>query len=462
MTGTMKMTAPLETTTTTPSSTNMGLNTSLHEESVPLLQPVDDSDSDSEESDQGSEKSTQSYQRREAMDAIEEAWDANSDIFTLRMVHLDRFAIGMLLQKWDELCLMRQTQCFADDKTIRKIVLDRCSFTAGFAVQLMVIFMNKLGDELKELVITDGCVDAPEVMGNSPLGALLGGMGNIRSLESLILEKADLRGKLTGHFLRCILANNPNLEVLQLYGCRIDDGMYEELLDGLKNHFELRYLDVGGLNLNDGQLGNLVDALVHGGQDRKLQFLDISGSSIGLHSLRSLSSLVYQCFSVQELVLCSCTYTDLFEFHDEEDDQAKAPQEEEANKNKSTGQEEQTPKEDASTSLSAASQEAYKEFVDSLHSVLSLTNQSLRLIYCDLASPLLKALGSNSDLMISHDGENGARVAASTLADNHTHSMPHQPPRRQYSITKSSDCRPNEYAAADSMMDSCFSFMICL
>ena len=437
MTGTMKMTAPSETTTTTtPSSTNMGLNTSLHEESVPLLQPVDDSDSDSEESDQGSEKSTQSYQRREAMDAIEEAWDSNSDIFTLRMVHLDRFAIGMLLQKWDELCLMRQTQCFAD-KTIRKIVLDRCSFTGGFAVQLMVIFMNKLGDELKELVITDGCVDAPEVMGNSPLGALLGGMGNIRSLESLILEKADLRGKLTGHFLRCILANNPNLEVLQLYGCRIDDGMYEELLDGLKNHFELRYLDVGGLNLNDGQLGNLVDALVHGGQDRKLQFLDISGSSIGLHSLRSLSSLVYQCSSVQELVLFSCTYTDLFEFHDEEDDQAKAPQEEEANKNKSTGQEEQTPKEDASTSLSAASQEAYKEFVDSLHSVLSLTNQS-------------------------HDGENGARVAASTLADNHTHSIPHQPPRRQYSITKSSDCRPNEYAAADSMMDSCFSFIICL
>ena len=331
-----------------------------------LLSEEDDDDEDGDEwsIEQDSEASSNEMARRDAMDTIEEAWEDGTDTLNLHLVCLDRLAIGLLLHKWEQLCLQRHSQGITinnNRKTIRRIVLDRCWFRGGFAVHLMVILLNQIGDELKELVLTDADRPVNPRSSEQPLVAMLGGLQKIELLESLVVERANLCGQIHGYHLRLLLARNPNLEVLQLFACHIDDAMYDELLLGLRDHYELRYLDVGECNLNDQQLSRLVDALVYGASQKKLQLLDLSGSAIGGDSFQYLARLLYQCFQLEELILCSCH--------------------------------------DLTSSVEDASTQ-FKDFETAIQSISSWKH--LRLGHVDLTSPLLRALEANEDLQIDY------------------------------------------------------------
>ena len=258
---------------------------------------------DDDEEDNESEVSVSDFLRQKTMDAINEAWEKSQDSLCLHHVHLDRYTTGLLLQKWEELCWQRIYDG-PIKKRFRKIVLDRCWFSGGFAVHLMSLFVNKVGKELKELYIIDASQTGFSI--EKPLGLLLGGLRWIDSLECLVVARTDLRGNENGYNLRCLLAKNANLQVLRLYDCIVDDGMYEQVLIGLKYHYHLRFLDLGGWRLNDSQLKSLVDALVYSSNFKQLQFLDISGSTIGEDSLKTLTRLLNECPILQELVLCAC------------------------------------------------------------------------------------------------------------------------------------------------------------
>ena len=274
-------------------------------------------------------------QQHEAIAAIQKAWKESNDSFCLYQVHLDRFALGFLLQKWDTLCLLRHHSCchhpqayrnghisksasndstgsgsqYEEDeetilknKTITKVILDECSFSGRYAVHLLIIFLQKLGRELKEISIM---VMKNEASSSSPslVSSLLGGLRGMESLESLVFQRVDLRGEVNGYHLRCILAKNQCLEVLQLLACQIDDAMYEQLLVGLRYHTELRYLNMGGGTLNDSQLMRLVDSsLVDLSCSYKnLEILDITQSEIGKRALERLQRrLKDQCMVIRD------------------------------------------------------------------------------------------------------------------------------------------------------------------
>ena len=255
--------------------------------------------------DEGSDSSVKGLNRLKAMDAIEESWEESEYDLCLSDVNLDRYAITLLLRKWEALCLYRQSYG-GSIKIIRKVVLRRCKFEDEFTAQMMVLFLNRLGHELKELFVSDSAVVEPQSTKTYPLGSLLIGLQYVFSLESLVLERVKLEGKETGFHLRCLLANNPILEVLQLFRCTIDDDCYDQLMVALKFHHGLRYLDMGLTNLNDHRLDSMVDALVYSTSNKNLQLLDLSGSFFGEYSLKSLTRLLNHCDMVNELILCSC------------------------------------------------------------------------------------------------------------------------------------------------------------
>ncbi|KAL7577517.1 hypothetical protein ACA910_015054 [Epithemia clementina (nom. ined.)] len=255
--------------------------------------------------DDNSDKSVSDFRRCETIDAIEEEWEEPSETFRLHYNHLDRFSIAYLIQKWERMNFQRHVHG-SPGKTIKKIVLDRCTFSCSVAVHLMIILMIKIGPELKQLSIHDGCAQTSKRKNEMPLGSLIGGLRFVHSLKSLVLERTDLRGHVNGLHLRHILARNTNLESLKLFGCTADSATLEHLLIGLNHHSGLQYLDVGGWGLSDDQVGCLISTLVHSKSCKKLKSLDISGSKIGEKSLTTLAHLLKNCFVLEGLILYSC------------------------------------------------------------------------------------------------------------------------------------------------------------
>lgn len=252
--------------------------------------------------------SANDLRRCKAIDAIEEAWEASNDTFCLHDICIDGFTAGFLLQKWEALCQQRMTYGISL-KTINKVVLDRCVLKGIPALQIMIVFLNKIGQELKQLSITGAhCPEDPLCNDIQPLAALLCGLRFVWLLECLSLERVNLRGEVIGYQMRCLLAKNANLEVLQLFGCTVDAPCYDQLMIAIKYHYGLRYLDMGALRLTDLQLEQLVDALVSSAFYKNLQFLDVSGSQFGEKALSSLARLLNECHVLEELILCSCDY----------------------------------------------------------------------------------------------------------------------------------------------------------
>ena len=253
--------------------------------------------------DEESEASDYDFLRPKAMDAVEEAWGESRGTLCLRNVQIDQYVADFLVQRLEAVRLEQKKG--KSRKMIRKIVLDRCHFSGEHALNLMIVFINKLGQELSEISIMDAS-ERPGLSTDRRLVCLLGGLQYIGSLTNLTIERADLRGRQNGYNLRYILAMNADLNVLHLFGCLVDDAMYEQFLIGVQYHLALRYVDVGGWRLNDKQLERLVDALVYSASNKQLKYLDISGSAIGEDSLQSLTRLLNECEGIEELILSSC------------------------------------------------------------------------------------------------------------------------------------------------------------
>ncbi|KAL7580768.1 hypothetical protein ACA910_001049 [Epithemia clementina (nom. ined.)] len=327
-----------------------------------ISSPISEDYGDEDDYETRSESSADDLQRSKAIDAIEVAWEESTDVFRLHNVSIDGFTAGFLVKKWDALCLQRKTYGFIS-KTIRQVVLDRCVLKGESSVQLMITFLNKIGEELKELAVTGVCFEADTYSyDQQDLGSLLRGLERVCSLQSLVVERMKLRGKETGFQFRCFLSKNPNLEVLQLFGSTVDDDFYDQLMIALKYHFGFRFLDVGALGLTDAQLEHLVENLVASAYYKNLQFLDISGSFIGEKSLKSLTLLLHECPIFEELILCSCDF--LFD-------------------NAWPGS------------------PYFGEFVSAINS--SMTLRSIRLSHVKLYTPLFRALETETSVQIVHD-----------------------------------------------------------
>ena len=257
-----------------------------------------------------SETSYGNLRRSEAMDAIEEEWEEDKDTFRLDRVHLDRFAIGFLMRKWELLKYQRATGGAprSHTKVLHKLVFDRCSLGGTYEVHLMAIFLSKIGPELKHVSIFDrsSTCTGPEASKGKPPISVFGCLGHVYSLERLAIERTDLRGKVNGLQLRYMLANNRSLKALKLYGCQIDDEFLEHLVIGLQGHPRIQRLDLGNWKLTDDQLKRLVDALIDSAMCYQLKVLDISKSKIGEPSLSTLAHLLNHCCALEEIILCSC------------------------------------------------------------------------------------------------------------------------------------------------------------
>ena len=334
---------------------NRNLPSDIH-----LLGDENDDDESSTES-----KSTDSFldmseiESCEIMDLIEEAWEvveANGSL-VLKDVTLHPDALQQLWRKWKEATLPSAT--LSDVETslgktnkvpIHKLVLDRCSFYDPTSVQLMALFLHQLSSGLQEVsILTEfSCSDSARRIPSasvssqdatrrmpyrrpSPLPCIvsvfLESMATAMPLplKCLELEGADLRGHRHGYQLRSLLHMSSELEVLQLYQCKIDDEMLKDMemacrppaTPEMKPSFlnKLCYLNMGGWNLTNIQFQGLVEALIpedsKGTNDKRqdvaLQFLDMSDNPLlGVPALVSLIRLLDHCPFMKEVSLCGC------------------------------------------------------------------------------------------------------------------------------------------------------------
>ncbi|KAL7570978.1 hypothetical protein ACA910_002602 [Epithemia clementina (nom. ined.)] len=366
---------------------------------------------DNEKPCNGKELLSRVFRVRGKMASIEDAWAKGNDSLWLRHIQLDRFAANFLLQKLEARNVIRNTQGTTTTKKFRSIVLDECWFSSGYSAHLMIIFLHKIKQELRELCIVDGCIQTSAVSVKRPLGFLLSGVRQFESLERLVLERVDLRGGENGFHLRCILARNASLKALHLFGCIFDECVYEQFLTGITFHSELRSLDMGGCYLSDRQLERLIDALIHNASFKKLKVLvlDLTCCSLDKALLKNLTRLMRNCFKLKELILCA-----------------------------------------SEDSGDAAGSESpyYGDFVESINAVSKLKGVGLG--HCKLPTPIFQSLGGSEKLRMVQDRE-------LSRSDNKMHVTK----ELQISVSKALAPCTSDLSTTDFLVASGLSYLFC-
>ena len=245
----------------------------------------------------------------------------------LCLLRLDPDAIKFLLEKWAILREKRRTQqcpcssiqtnhdaaeASGDEtgvKRLEKLQLFECRFADEKSVNCLIQFMIVVGEELKELDISDAFLADEDdfVLDERSLVSLLCGLRKVSSLERLGLSHAFLRGAKVGAAFQSLLqSTGSHIRELRLWGCKSDIHMFDPFMVGLRGHKGLTNLCLMDSGVDDFKFDKLVQTIRSSNTRKTLRKLDLSKNRMTQRSLLGLSQLLSSCQKIESLLLNEC------------------------------------------------------------------------------------------------------------------------------------------------------------
>ena len=238
----------------------------------------------------------------------------------LCLLRLDPSVIKFLLEKWATLRDKRHpsttslhgadtTTLGLAEKRLEKLHLFECRFADESSVNCLIHFMILVGNELKELGLSDAFLADEDdfVLDEESIVSLLCGLQKVTSLERLGISHAFLRGTNIGMaFQRLLSCHGGNINDLRLMGCKIDGHMYHSFVTGFQSHTGMQNLVMTDCGIDDRKFDLLVQAVLNSSTSHTLRRLDISKNRITQFSLLGVSRILEFCQRLENLNMNEC------------------------------------------------------------------------------------------------------------------------------------------------------------